>query len=90
MADISPPETQGVSIRSNSRATAKSLSSSVLDSLAAAAHLGLGINALLGHARSGEIPASRRGRIWRFRRADLEAWLESETTQQTNARRESR
>jgi excisionase family DNA binding protein len=27
------------------------------------------------HARAGELPASKIGRVWRFRRADLDEWL---------------
>jgi excisionase family DNA binding protein len=35
-------------------------------------------------ARAGELPASKIGRAWRFRRADLDAWLaEGGTLRQT-------
>jgi len=35
-------------------------------------------------ARAGELPASKIGRTWRFRRADLDAWLaEGGTLRQT-------
>ena len=30
---------------------------------------------LLRKARAGELPAAKLGREWRFRRADLDAWL---------------
>ena len=30
--------------------------------------------------RNGELPAMRIGRQWRFRRADLDAWLERQRT----------
>jgi excisionase family DNA binding protein len=35
--------------------------------------------------KAGRIPAVRVGRQWRFRRADLDAWLESQGTRQARA-----
>jgi PTS system nitrogen regulatory IIA component len=36
-------------------------------------------------AQEGRLPALRLGRLWRFRRADLDAWLESKECQQGGA-----
>jgi excisionase family DNA binding protein len=41
----------------------------------AAEFLQTGRNTLLRKARRGELPAAKLGREWRFRRADLDAWL---------------
>jgi excisionase family DNA binding protein len=35
--------------------------------------------------RSGELPALRVGRQWRFRRPDLDAWLERQRTFSSNS-----
>jgi excisionase family DNA binding protein len=41
----------------------------------AAAFLQTSRDTLLRKARRGELPAAKLGREWRFRRADLDAWL---------------
>lgn len=46
-----------------------------LDTSAAAALLGVEPRTLQRRAAAGEIPAARVGRVWRFRRADLERLL---------------
>jgi PTS system nitrogen regulatory IIA component len=34
-------------------------------------------------AQAGKLPAFRLGRLWRFRRTDLDNWLENKRLQQT-------
>jgi excisionase family DNA binding protein len=46
-----------------------------LDSRGAAELLGVCTRTVRNLAKSGDLPASRLGTHWRFRRADLEAWL---------------
>ena len=41
----------------------------------AARYLRVGVDALKRKARGGDIPAAKIGRAWRFRKADLDAWL---------------
>jgi excisionase family DNA binding protein len=49
---------------------------SLLDSASASAILLIHPKTLQRIARSGQIPAFRIGKLWRFRRSDLEKWLE--------------
>ena len=39
--------------------------------------------------KAGKIPAVRVGRQWRFRKRDIDAWLESQRSHQTAARHSS-
>lgn len=47
----------------------------IMTSQEAAEYLRLGIDTLKRKARAGDIPAAKVGRSWRFRKADLDAWL---------------
>lgn len=49
----------------------------VLTSEQAAEYLQLGLSTVKRLARAGAIPAAKAGRQWRFRKADLDAWLTS-------------
>jgi PTS system nitrogen regulatory IIA component len=40
-------------------------------------------------AQEGKLPAFRLGRLWRFRRADLDAWLENTRYTQDDEENES-
>ncbi len=46
-----------------------------LDTASAAALLGINPRTLTKRAAAGEVPASRIGKLWRFRREDVEALL---------------
>lgn len=46
-----------------------------LDSAQASELLGINARTLTKHAADGTIPASRIGKLWRFRRGDLERYL---------------
>jgi excisionase family DNA binding protein len=74
-------------LQSSRRATANSTSSSLLDSMDAAAFCGIGLNNFLQRTRKGEIPALKYGRTWRFRQSDLVAWLEHQIMVQTQSRK---
>jgi excisionase family DNA binding protein len=84
---IKPKDVKGMK-KLSSRATARDPTSAVMTSTKAAIHLGVGINTLLDLARRGEVIALRQGRVWKFRKADLDGWLESEAERQTRARQE--
>ena len=43
----------------------------------AARHLQLAADTVRRKARSGDIPAAKVGRRWRFRRTDLDEWLDN-------------
>ena len=47
----------------------------IMDILEAAEYLGLHPETLRAKARAGALPAAKLGRRWRFRKADLDAWL---------------
>jgi excisionase family DNA binding protein len=47
----------------------------IMTSEEAAAYLRVGVDTLKRKARAGEVPAAKVGRRWRFRRAELDAWL---------------
>jgi excisionase family DNA binding protein len=49
----------------------------LLDSLQAAALLGIDDKTLQRMARRKEIPAIKVGRLWRFRKPDLDSWMET-------------
>lgn len=70
------------------RATARADTNLLVDSSEAASICGLGLNSFLLLARSGQIPGLRHGRVWRFRRADLTAWLDLQISMQTQARQD--
>jgi excisionase family DNA binding protein len=48
----------------------------LLDSVEAAAILGIHPKTLQRMARSGQISGIRIGRLWRFRRSDIDEWIE--------------
>lgn len=52
----------------------------LLDDKQAAALLGIHYKTLQRLARTGQIPAHRVGRFWRFRASELDKWLNSELT----------
>lgn len=54
---------------------AASIAAEWLDTEAGAALLGIHPRTLTKRAAAGEIPASRLGKLWRFRRSDLERLL---------------
>jgi excisionase family DNA binding protein len=56
----------------------------LLDIAQVAAYLGVSERTVYSRVRSGEIPATRVGRLWRVRASDLQAWLDSNSA----ARRE--
>ncbi|MDZ4167894.1 MAG: helix-turn-helix domain-containing protein [Coriobacteriia bacterium] len=47
----------------------------LLDIAAVAEYLGVSDRTVYNRVRSGELPAIKVGRLWRVRKADLEAWL---------------
>lgn len=47
----------------------------VLDIRGAAAYLGMGVRTIYRLASSGQMPAARVGRLWRFHLDALDAWL---------------
>jgi excisionase family DNA binding protein len=49
----------------------------IWDSLDAARYLRVHPRTITRMAKRGEIPAIHLGRLWRFRKADLDAWLEA-------------
>jgi excisionase family DNA binding protein len=52
----------------------------LLDSVSASAILLIHPKTLQRIARSGQIPAVRIGKLWRFRRSDLEKWIEQRSS----------
>lgn len=46
-----------------------------LDSSTAAEILGINVRTLTKRAASGDLPAARIGRLWRFRRSDVEGFV---------------
>jgi excisionase family DNA binding protein len=53
----------------------------LLDIKEVAAYLRVKESTVYTWAQEGSIPAFRLGRLWRFRRADLDAWLEGKRNQ---------
>jgi excisionase family DNA binding protein len=51
------------------------MAADVMDTREAAAYLRLSVETIKRKARAGAIPSAKVGRGWRFRRADLDAWL---------------
>lgn len=51
----------------------------LLDSAQAAYFLGIHRKTLQRIIRSYQVPALRIGKLWRFRKSDLNAWLDSQT-----------
>ena len=56
------------------------LPTAVLDARAAAAYLAVNIDTLYRLARAGELPHTRVGRSLRFRRLDVDSYLEEQTS----------
>jgi excisionase family DNA binding protein len=56
----------------------------------AAAYLRISIATLLRMARNGEIPGLRVGKLWRFRRSELDRWLRSDVSSFRHPCRERR
>ncbi len=52
----------------------------LLDSEQAAVLIGINPKTLQRYARNGEVPALRIGKLWRFRKSDLDAWIRSKVT----------
>ena len=77
----------GTTSKKTNRATARSKNGGLVESTEAAAIAGKGINEFLRLARAGVIPGLKSGRVWRFRRSDIEAWVDQEIALQTQARR---
>ncbi|OFV95686.1 MAG: hypothetical protein A3H28_15510 [Acidobacteria bacterium RIFCSPLOWO2_02_FULL_61_28] len=50
----------------------------LIDSAKAAGLLGIHEKTLQRMARDGRVPAIRIGKFWRFRKTDLNAWVQSE------------
>lgn len=50
----------------------------LMDIKEVASYLRLKESTVYAWAKNGTIPAFRLGRLWRFRRADLDAWLENQ------------
>jgi excisionase family DNA binding protein len=49
----------------------------LLDSKQAAELLGISVKSLQLYARAEDLPAVRIGRLWRFRKEDLDQWVKS-------------
>jgi excisionase family DNA binding protein len=54
----------------------------LLTPVAAGVYLGVHEKTAIRMAREGSIPALRLGKHWRFRRSDLESWVESQVKSQ--------
>jgi excisionase family DNA binding protein len=59
----------------------------VLDVSGACEFLKIAKPTLYKYIRSGQIPAFKVGRIWRFHRDALDAWVRSRVSEDTQARR---
>jgi excisionase family DNA binding protein len=58
----------------------------ILDSDQASAFLKLAKVTLYKYVRTGEIPAFKMGRVWKFHRTSLEKWIEGKVLDDTNER----
>ena len=52
----------------------------LLTPLEAAAYLRISVATLLRRSRAGEIPGVRVGKLWRYRKSDLDEWLASKVS----------
>lgn len=59
----------------------------VLDTKQACDYLNIAKPTLYKYVRSGELPAVKFGRIWRFHRVTLEKWLEERVKNDTASRK---
>lgn len=50
----------------------------VMDVIAVAAYLGLSTDTVYLYANEGELPGFRVGRMWRFHKTELDAWMKSQ------------
>lgn len=53
------------------------MAAEIMTSEEAARYLRIGIVTLKKKAREGSVPAAKIGRAWRFRKRDLDAWLDA-------------
>jgi excisionase family DNA binding protein len=60
----------------------------VLDFDEASAYLKLAKSTLYGYVRKGIIPAFKAGRLWRFRKDELDKWMRSRIKYETKTRTE--
>ena len=51
-----------------------------LDTTGVAAMLGVHARTVTTLARNGQLPAHRLGKLWRFKRSDVDAWLEGRSS----------
>jgi excisionase family DNA binding protein len=58
----------------------------VLDAEEACEYLKIARVTLYKYVRTGQIPATKLGRIWRFQKAALEKWMSERIQDDTNAR----
>ena len=58
----------------------------VMDIREAAEYLGVSTDTLYKYAAEGFIPAFKLGNRWRFKKSMLDAWMETQSTKESEAR----